>query len=178
MWAISSNGIGELVGFRQIRDDWPLADGEIFTTRADPKGKVLASDGLSLREESPADRLPAIKRRKRRELNESRDAAMLAPVTFSGSPYDVSPDIRNDLTSAVAFLHIASAYPAGSPDVPTTVSWRDADNVDHDLTEAELLGLAAAMFAQVQSAHITARALKDQVNAATSAAQVRNIDWP
>lgn len=58
------------------------------------------------------------------------------------------------------------------------VSWRDATNVDRDLTPAQLVGLGAAIFTLVQTAHITARQLKDAITAATTEAAINAIDWP
>lgn len=49
-WAITPYGVGQPVGARFIRDNWPLVDGETFTVPegAYSSGMVLAADGRSL----------------------------------------------------------------------------------------------------------------------------------
>jgi alkylhydroperoxidase/carboxymuconolactone decarboxylase family protein YurZ len=58
-----------------------------------------------------------------------------------------------------------------------TVTWTCADNSTIDLTEQQLLGLAAALAAHSDALHQTARALKAAVDAALAAgATAEEID--
>ena len=161
---------------RPIRPGWDLVAGETFVVNIDPDGMVLNADLLSLRTKRPAERLRVIKARRRSYINNRRDRSLFDNVTYDGDPYDNNTIVRNDITGAVSFLHIAGVI--SFPSVPATISWRDANNVDHDLTFVELFSLAAVMFSAVQTAHGTARALKDAIEAATTERAVNAIDWP
>ena len=48
MYAIKPNGVGNLVGFRKIKQGTPLGEGETFTVANDPKGYVLAANEVSI----------------------------------------------------------------------------------------------------------------------------------
>jgi len=49
-FAITPRGVGNRVGARRIKDDWPLEDGEAFTVdgNTDVENMVLAADTVSL----------------------------------------------------------------------------------------------------------------------------------
>ena len=85
MWAITSNGVGEFVGARSIKAGWPLAPGEIFTTTEDPTGKVLDADGVTLRDETQAD----------------RDARRLAQIQGGVQALFANPDPQERLMAAI-----------------------------------------------------------------------------
>lgn len=78
MYAITPNGVGNEVGARSVRDDWPLAEGETFTADWQP-GMVLSEDGQSLRwptdkeqaASDAADWLARIATERERRLNTS-----------------------------------------------------------------------------------------------------------
>lgn len=174
-WAITERGEGELVGFRGCGDSDELQPGEAFFTNFDPTGYVLAEGGGSLRPPTAGEALRPLKRARQQYLNERRDTYIAAGVEFNGWRFDTDAQSTQNLTAAVAFIQAAPAY---GFQAPATVSWRDADNVDRALSPAQLVGLGAAVFTRVQTAHAIARELKDAVEGATSAAQIAGIDWP
>ncbi len=173
-WAITPGAIGAPVGFRGIRDDSELQPGE-FASTTDPTGLVLANDGASLRLPTNAERLSPIKLQRQAYINTRRDATIASGVAYNGWTFDTDPASVNNLTAAVAFIQAA---PGAGLQVPAAVSWRDATNVDRNLTPAQLVGLGAAIFTLVQTAHYTARQIKDAIEVATSEAEINAFDWP
>jgi len=174
-WAITERGEGEFVGFRSCSDTDALGPGEAFFTNFDPTGYVLAEGGGSLREPTIEESLRPLKRARQQYINDRRDGHIAGGVEFNGWRFDTDPQSIANLTAAVAFIQAA---PSAGFEAPTSVSWRDESNVDRDLTPAMLVGLGAAVFVRVQTAHAIARQLKDAIAAATSAAQIAGIDWP
>jgi hypothetical protein len=174
-WAISARGEGEYPAFRACHQTGTLAAGETFFTNFDPTGYVLAEGGGSLRLPTAEEALRPLQRARQQAINDRRDAYIAAGVEFNGWRFDTDPQSISNLTAAVAFIQAA---PLGNFTPPASVSWRDADNIDRDLTPAMLVGLGSAMFARVQTAHAIARQLKDAIAAATSEAQILGIDWP
>lgn len=74
------------------------------------------------------------------------------------------------LNGAVTSYTLAGAVPVG-------FYWRDANNVDVPMTLAQLQGLGQAVSAQVWAAFQKMQALKAQVLAAASVAEVEAITW-
>lgn len=124
---------------------------------------------------SAADLRGIDKRKRQAHINARRDAVIAGGVTFNGWRFDTDSTSIANLTAAVAFLQAA---PTVGIQTPATVSWRDADNVDRVLTPAQLIGLGAAIFTRVQTAHGIARQLKDRIELAGNEAAINAIDWP
>lgn len=123
---------------------------------------------------------------RRAAINAERNARMNGLVTFGGHTYDADQQSRANLLETIATwkaaLDMDPADQAQLPmPVPTTITWRDAGNVDRSLTYLEAVGLAAAMGAAKQAAYLTSWALKDALDALApdaSAADVAAITWP
>lgn len=124
---------------------------------------------------SATELLSTDKRARQQYINERRDAAIASGVEFNRWRFDTDQQSLINLTAAVTFI---SAARSAGIDPPEVVSWRDADNFDRDLTPMQLIALGGAMFVAVQTAHFTARALKDAIEAATNEAAINAIDWP
>lgn len=173
-WAITPGSVGQPVGFRGIKDDSDLQAGE-FASSTDPAGLVLDSDGASLRAPTNAERLAPLKRARQNYINDCREVAIASGAEFNDWTFDTDERSVANLTAAVAFIQAAPDY--GFP-VPEAISWRDATNVDRALTPAQLVGLGAVIFTNVQTAHGIARALKDAIEAATTEGAIAAVDWP
>ena len=174
-YAITPSAIGAPVAWRAIRAGWPLVDGETFTVDEHPEGLVLADNRLSLRAPTNQEALAPQKQARQVYINRRRDMAVAAGVAYGGNRYDTDSQSINNLTAAVAFIEAALRL---NMPVPPTVSWRTADNVDVALTPGQLVEFGAVIFTQVQTAHMTARALKDQIEALTTAREIEAVDWP
>jgi len=172
-WAWRSTGVGRAVQARRVSPFDPLADDEQVVS-FDPTGMIVDDTG-TLRAETADELLAKARRARDVYINGRRDEFIAGGVQFMGWPFDSDPASIQNLTAAVAFIQAAPNY--GMP-APEAVSWRDANNVDHDLTPAQLVALGAVVFGRVQQAHFTARALKDQIAAATTQGEVAAVDWP
>lgn len=172
-WAWRSTGVGQPVQARRVSPFDPLADDEQVVA-FDPTGMIV-DDAGTLRAETADELLAKAKRARELHINGRRDEFIAGGAQFMGWTFDTDAQSIANLTAAVTFIQAAPSY---GIQTPAAVSWRDADNVDRDLTAPQLVGLGAAVFARVQQAHFTARALKDAVAAATSEAAVAAIDWP
>ena len=120
------------------------------------------------------EKLVKEKSARQRYINFKRDSYITSGVTFNGWAFDSDSRSIDNITAAVAF--IKSAPDAGLTP-PSTISWRDANNVDRDLTVAQLIGLGAVVFQRVQEAHFKARQLKDTIEICTSLEEVAAVDW-
>lgn len=88
----------------------------------------------------------------------------------------VTKDFDADSTSQTILMQATQGYSiAGS--VPSGFYWVSADNVQVPFTLADLQGLYAAMLAQGWTAFQKRQALKEQINAAASVADVEAIVW-
>lgn len=172
-WVWSPGAVGQFVEYRRLDFDEQPAVGE-FEIDYEPVGYVLDADGVSIRPESLQEKLVKEKSARQRYINFKRDSYITSGVTFNGWAFDSDSRSIDNITAAVAF--IKSAPDAGLTP-PSTISWRDANNVDRDLTVAQLIGLGAVVFQRVQEAHFKARQLKDTIEICTSLEEVAAVDW-
>ena len=171
-WAWRSNGVGEPVTARRVAPYETLAPGESLIT-TDPTGWIVDNTG-AIRAQTSAERLARAKRERQTYINQRREAEIAGGVDFGPWHFDTDPTSVGNLTSAVAFIQAA---PGAGLQVPPSISWRDANNVDRDLTPAQLVQLGGAIFAKVQAAHFKARQIKDRIAAATTLAAIAAEDW-
>jgi hypothetical protein len=140
----------------------------------EPVGCILDEDGVSIRKETDSEILEKVKVIRQSYINGKREQDIASGVDFNGWSFDTDSRSVDNITAAVAF--IKSAPDAGLTP-PSTISWRDATNVDRDLTVVQLIGLGAAVFQKVQAAHFKARQLKDTIASCTTKEEVMAIDW-
>jgi hypothetical protein len=113
--------------------------------------------------------LVTVKATKIKQIESSRDAAILLDVTALGTQWqadDRSQKLLGDaLTLATAGLPLPSV-------------WRDSFNNNLAITGiGQLLAIAGAMAVQTQSAYAKSWTLKAQVDAATTLAEVNAVTW-
>lgn len=117
----------------------------------------------------PGPSLDAIKAARRAAVNIARDAACVADVTVNGKAWQADARSQQMLASAIALAGAGLPLPA---------SWRARDNSNMPVTGlADLLAIAGAMAAQTQAAYEKSWALKAQIDAATTAAEVEAVQW-
>jgi hypothetical protein len=116
------------------------------------------------------ERLSMAKDAKVAEINAARTAAVDGGVKYGGHTWDSDSDSRNNLTGLVAGLQAGVPLPGG-------FVWRAADNNDVALTAAEVIEFGAAMLLHVNAQYQKSWVLKNQVEAATTAAEVEAIAW-
>ena len=113
--------------------------------------------------------LEKAKAEKRKAINKARDAACISDVIAHGRTWQADKVSRELLSDAINLSQ------AGLP-LPT--EWRDKSNVNMPVSSlADLLGIAGAMAAQVQTTYQRSWLRKAQIEAATTAEEVEAIQW-
>lgn len=162
--------------------DWvvdPQFDDPIRAFEVGPKHWVITGNTVHVMTDLEIDTEPtalaaAISER-RAEVNAKREAMFYAGfVDTNGVRWSSTPvDIAN--INAVCTLIAVGA-------VTTTQTWRDYDNIDHQLTPTELIGLAAQMATFGKTCYAVAWEHKSNIDLMTKISDViaYNIDinWP
>lgn len=143
----------------------------------DPTGAIIgvfanAQPGYAEEFIQPGDPglLPLSRARGHARVNQARDVAISAGVSWGSLAWDSDAASRANLTGAV------SAFQAGVP-VPAGFSWRTKDNADVPMVLTDLLGLAAAMLVHVNGQYEKSWLLKAQIDAATTPAEIDAVTW-
>lgn len=123
---------------------------------------------------TPVD-LAAAKAIQRRRINAARDAAEDAGFDYLGKRFDSNAQSIKRLYGAA--MAAQSALSAGAIPGDHFVDWTCADGSVKPLTYAEAAGLVVAMAPIGAALHAKAKALKAQVEAATTVEQVGAIQW-
>ena len=96
----------------------------------------------------------------KRQINDERDRRIDLPKSVSltsGKSFTV--DMSNGGRQNIGDLGTAALAKASINDT-STISFRDADNVDWDLTNEDIIEMGLQVTAQVSSIHVKARAIK------------------
>ncbi|MDC8756269.1 DUF4376 domain-containing protein [Janthinobacterium fluminis] len=127
-------------------------------------GTVVADRSLSLE---------CAKSRRWADIKARRDRVEAGGFDCAGGRYD--SDQRSAQRIAVA---AQSALAQRAAALPYTVAWILADNSVRQLDGAGMIAVADALAEHVDAAFSTARALRDQVDAAATIEQVGAVQWP
>lgn len=109
----------------------------------------------------PPPTLAQLKTVKGYQINTDRDRAIAGAVTYLDVPFDCDDRSRTNLTGAI------TAFKAGVP-VPQNFVWRSADNRNIPMALDDLVGLAAAMLAHVNSIYTLSWSRKAALEAAST----------
>lgn len=107
------------------------------------------------------------------EIKRSRDAAINAPLTTPYGVFDADPSSRANISNAVLYLQTLEQQ-----GTPGTVDWTLADNSTITLNYQEMSQVGLLLGQRTNAAYDTARALRTQIYAATTVAEVEAIHWP
>lgn len=117
----------------------------------------------------PGPSLSEIKAARAASVERSRDAACYADVAASGHTWQADPRSQELLSNAIR---------RGRAGKPLPSKWRDRDNVDMPVASvADLEAIEDAIAAQTLAAYEKSWALKAQIDAATTAAEVEAVQW-
>ena len=139
-----------------------------------PQGKRARwSDGWVLEdapapETEPAPTLDEVRQAKIAQIDRARDTALEDGFIFNGVRYDCDDLSVQRITGAAVLGILNPAF---------VTPWITFDNSVVTLTAADLAGLGAAAAVHVATQLFKARALKDEVLAATTVEQVSAINW-
>lgn len=113
--------------------------------------------------------LSIVKVQRKAAIEAARDAACFADVAALSRTWQADKRSQELLGQAIALAGAGLPLPA---------VWRDAGNADMTVTAlADLLAIAGAMAAQTQAAYAHSWALKAQIDAAATAAEVDAVVW-
>ena len=112
--------------------------------------------------------LEDVKAAKLAELKGIRDSKEVEPVEFYGHAYDFDVKSFDRINAAIIALDQTQG----------TIGWTTADNSVVEVTADTLRGVIAAAAVRSNELHVTYRGLKEQVNEATTNAEVEAIGWP
>lgn len=95
--------------------------------------------------------------------------------TFTINETTISIDARAQARLQMAYNLAVDAKAAGTA---FSIEWSDVNDAAVTLNANQTIALAKAVFQHIQSLHDTARALRAQIRAATTAEEVAAIVWP
>lgn len=107
------------------------------------------------------------KQRKILVLKRQRDAAEVEPVKYGGHLYDYDSKARDRIAAAIIALDVQGDG--------AKISWTTADNEDAVVTAADLRAIVAAVAVRSNLLHVAYRKAKEQVEAAVTADEVRDV---
>ena len=124
--------------------------------------------------ELAAEALSAAKLDKRAEIDQARKTAEAQGFTFN-FPDNTSGTIQirhtDDKANISGLVMGAQANPGG------VFQFRDGEDVSHSLTAADVIAMGNAVQSFITGNYAQSWALKDQVEAATTVAEVEAITW-
>jgi hypothetical protein len=101
-------------------------------------------------------------------IKQARELAEFGGFVWDGSLFDSDAISQQRIQGLV---HIANLDPS------MTVGWTLADNTTRTLTSADGIAVGIALAAHVNTQHVKARALREQIDAATTPEAVQAITW-
>jgi len=144
-------------------------DGNIEVWNEKPDGYYTEEEWAALHP-APEPPLDEVKAAKIDELKGIRDAKEVEPVTTDKGVFDYDDKSRDRL--AIARQALQDAGGTG------TIVWTTADNQRVPLGIADFAAINGAAATRSNDLHVTYNELKQRVNAATTADEVRAIVWP
>jgi hypothetical protein len=107
------------------------------------------------------------------EIKVKRDRLEQAGVPYLGKVLD--SDTVSVQRIAIA---VQAAQAAIAANVPFTLAWTMQDNIAVEMDAAQVVGMSVALAQYSDSLHQTARALREQIEAAATAEELEVIAWP
>lgn len=114
--------------------------------------------------------LDQCKKDKWAEIKVKRDQVEFGGFTWDGSVFDSDPLSQSRIQGAAQLATLS----------PTTFSidWTLADNTVRTLSASQMVEVGETLGIHVATQHTIARGLRQQIDAATTAAEVEAITWP
>lgn len=117
--------------------------------------------------------LQQVKDQKWEQIKRDRDAAINAPLSTPYGVFDADANSRANIANSVLYLQTLEQQ-----GTPGTVDWTLADNTIITLNYAEMSEVGLLLGQRTNAAYDTGRALRAQIDAATTIAEVDAIHWP
>ena len=107
------------------------------------------------------------------QIKLERDAAISAPLSTPYGTFDADANSRANIANAVLYLQTLEQQ-----GTPGTVDWTLVDNTTVTLNYQEMSTVGLLLGQRTNAAYDTGRALRLQIDAATTIAEVDAIQWP
>lgn len=117
-----------------------------------------------------SESLAACKTRKWARIKSERTTRLSSAGAGSSPPLDTSPEALGNITGVVTYL-------LAHPEAPG-VQFTCADNVRRSIPRQTFIDAATATLAAMQAIYDTADTLRQQIDAAATAAEVEAVVWP
>jgi hypothetical protein len=114
--------------------------------------------------------LQEVKDAKWAEIKGRRDQEEYSGFTWDGSMFDSDPESQ---TKIIGATQLANMNPASF-----LMDWTLKDNTVRTLNGADMVAVGQALAVHVNAQHVLGRTLRQQIEAATSAAEVNAVHWP
>lgn len=134
-----------------------------------PRPSINHSFDYALKEWVDLRTLDERKAEKWEEIKAAREAAEFGGFTWDGSTFDSDELSQQRIAGAVQF---ANLNPTGF-----VIDWTLADNTVRTLNAQEMTAVGVAMGQHVNAQHAKARLLRQQIEAATTEAELDVIVW-
>lgn len=130
---------------------------------------LIADDGSVYPKPAPTDAelLAAAKPAKIAELKAERDSKEVEPIIYNSNSYDYDDKARERINAAIIALDVQGA--------DASIDWTTADNQDVKVTANDLRMVIASVAQRSNALHVSYRAAKDKVEAATTVADVEAV---
>lgn len=107
------------------------------------------------------------------ELKLERSRREYSGFTWDGSTFDSDPQSQSRVQGGVQL-----AIMAQQANQPFSINWTLKDNSVRTLSGQDMIGVGQALAAHIQALHETSRALRQQLDNATSVQAIEAIQWP
>jgi hypothetical protein len=101
-------------------------------------------------------------------IKQSRTRAEYSGFTWDGSIFDSDAVSQNRITGAVTLAQLSSSF---------TIDWTLQNNTVRTLSQTDMLQVGAALGVHVQTQFTKGQALRAQIDAATTVAEVEAVVW-
>ena len=103
------------------------------------------------------------------ELKNHRDTEEVTPILYNGNYFDYDEKARDRINAGIISLDILGEG--------ATISWTTADNTEAIVSANDLRGVIGAVAYRSNELHVKYRALREQVDKATTIAEIEAIAW-
>ncbi|WP_312340276.1 DUF4376 domain-containing protein [Anaerospora hongkongensis] len=167
-----------VVGHEEDTFEPPIPEGFIPITTAEQSlyssnMYVRGEDGKPIEKPPYTPTLEEVKTRKWNSVRIERDR-----LEQAGVPY-LEKMLDSDTVSVQRIaIAVQAAQAAIAANVPFTLAWTMQDNTAVEMDAAQVVGMSVALAQYSDSLHQTARALREQIEAAETAEELEFIKWP
>lgn len=167
-----------IVGYEEDTFEPPIPEGFVSITAEEQalyssNLYIRGTNGLPVEKPPYTPTLEELKTRKWNQIRVERDQLEQAGVPYLGKILD--SDTVSVQRIAIA---VQAAQAAIAAEQPFTLVWTTQDNTPLTMVAAQVVGMSVALAQYSDSLHQTARALREQIEAAETVEELEAVTWP